>query len=76
MKKLNLVILLSLSLHFAFAQELKVKSFVVAEKDLSARTNVRKDLNGNVCALVKVGLTVKDAKFEGYVVGDVKYESG
>ena len=53
-----------------------MKSFVVAEKDLSARTNVRKDLNGNVCALVKVGLTVKGAKFEGYVVGDVKYESG
>ena len=76
MKKLYFVILLSLSLHFAFSQELKVKSFVVAEKDLSARTNVRKDLNGNVCALVKVGLTVKGAKFEGYVVGDVKYESG
>ena len=76
MKKLYFVILLSLSLHFAFSQELKVKSFAVAEKDLSARTNVRKDINGNVCGLVKVGLTVKGAKFEGYVVGDVKYESG
>ena len=57
------------------AQELSVKSFEVKTTDLAARTQSRKDNNGNDCALVKVQLAASGAKFEGNVVGDVKYDT-
>lgn len=62
----------NLSLH---AQELSVKSFEVKTADLTARTHGRKDNNGNDCALVKVQLAASEAKFEGNIVGDVKYDT-
>ena len=55
------------------AQELKVKSFGVAQGDLSANVNPRSDRNGVACGLVKVQLAVEGAKFNGSVVGDVTY---
>lgn len=55
------------------AQELTVKSFCEASHDLAARTQSRKDINGNYCALVKVQLVVSDVGFGGNVVGDVPF---
>ena len=55
------------------AQELIVKSFCEASHDLAARTQSRKDINGNYCALVKVQLVVSDVGFGGNVVGDVPF---
>mgnify|MGYP007039361811 CR=1 FL=1 len=61
MKKLYLIILSVFALlNTAVAQELKVKSFVLAPTDITAQTEGRKDLNGDACALVKI-----------FVVGDV-----
>lgn len=69
------VFLLIITLCDVMAQELNVKSFEVKSNDLTARTQGRKDNNGNDCALVKVQLAASGAKFEGNVVGDVKYDT-
>ena len=50
-----------------------MKSFCEASHDLAARTQSRKDINGNYCALVKVQLVVNDVGFGGNVVGDVPF---
>ena len=55
------------------AQELTVKNFCEASHDLAARTQSRKDINGNYCALVKVQLVDRGAEFGGNVVGDVSF---
>lgn len=60
--------LFSLSLS---AQDLMVKSFESSLTDLSASTNSRTDINGNLCALVKVQLPLDDAVFGESVVGEV-----
>ena len=58
-------------------QELQVRSFRLAENDISAVKYQRLDLNGQPCALIKVGLGVQGAKFPGTeVVGDVKFDTG
>lgn len=53
------------------SQELHVKSFGIAESDLSAQIQSRKDLNDKNCALVKVGIGLQGVQFEGNVVGQV-----
>lgn len=63
--------LLYLSVH---AQELTVKSFAEKTNDLAASTYVRKDGNGNPCALVKVQLATAGAQFSPNVVGNVEYK--
>ena len=61
----------------ANSQELQVRSFRLAANDISAVKYQRLDLNGRPCALIKVGLGVKGAKFPGSeVFGDVKYDTG
>ena len=58
-------------------QELQVRSFRLAANDISAVKYQRLDLNGNPCALIKVGLGVQGAKFPSTeVVGDVKFDTG
>ena len=73
-------ILLSLTLMMtlvASAQVLKVLSFRLVANDISAVKYQRLDLNGQPCALIKVGLGVQGAKFPGTeVVGDVKFDTG
>ncbi|WP_418869123.1 SUMF1/EgtB/PvdO family nonheme iron enzyme, partial [Segatella hominis] len=51
-----------------FAQELKVKSFSLAETDISAQTQPRKDLNDEPCALVKVQFVGDILDVEGNVI--------
>ena len=50
------------------AQELTVKSFKLAENDISAQTQPRKDLNDRNCALVKVQFVGPISEVEGNVV--------
>ena len=68
-------LILSLTLLFTFissalAQELTVKSFKMAEGDLTAQTQPRKDLNDRNCALIKVGIALDGVKFDGSVMGE------
>lgn len=50
------------------ARELSVKSFEVLPMDITARTKGRKDLNGVLCAALRVALPVEGCKFEGSVI--------
>ena len=80
MKKLKESILLfSLLAVFcsARAQELKVKSFQMLERDLIGRTHERLDSNDEPCAVIRVtGPKIKEMRFEGNVVGEVIYSTG
>lgn len=52
----------------AQSQELIVKEFKADPADISAVRYETKDLNGSICALVKIGLVLQDVTFEGSVV--------
>ena len=69
MKKICLSFLFVLAaLESVVAQELTVKSFVLAPTDLTAQTEGRKDLNGDACALVKISFVGDVADVEGNVI--------
>ena len=69
MKKLYLILLSVFSLlNTAVAQELKVKSFILAPTDITAQTEGRKDLNGDACALVKISFVGDVLDVEGNVI--------
>ena len=69
MKKLYLILLAVFAfLNTAMAQELMVKSFVLAPTDITAQTEGRKDLNGDACALVKISFVGDVADVEGNVI--------
>lgn len=57
-------------------QELSVKSFGLDERDASAKTQSRLDINNETCALLKVKLAVPNAKFSGNIIGGVEQRSG
>ena len=59
----------------AQAQELVVKSFEQTD-DVLWGSMLRKDVNEQQCALVKVMLPEADVLFENNVVGDVEYKAG
>ena len=65
MKKLFILILLSIAT-LTHGQEMSVKSFYLAETDLTANTpgTMVYDQNGNVCALIKVETTVDGFSFD------------
>jgi len=58
------------------AQDLTVKSFGVAQGDLSASVYPRNDRNGKPCGLIKVQLPLEGAYFEGNVMGDTQFIRG
>ena len=68
MKKSLLLLLFVLQAIVVSAQELTVKSFKLAENDISAQTQSRKDLNDRNCALVKVQFVGAISEVEGNVV--------
>lgn len=70
MKAFTFFVLLLFSISVC-SQELHVKSFGIAESDLSAQIQSRKDLNDKNCALVKVGIGLQGVQFERNVVGQV-----
>ena len=76
MKKLFLIFTISLLyLTGVHAQKLNVESFVAKSNDITARTQPRKDINGNDCALIRVQLAASNAVFEGNVIGNVAYNT-
>lgn len=68
MKKSLLFLLFVFQTIVVCAQELTVKSFKLAENDISAQTQSRKDLNDRNCALVKVLFVGVISEVEGNVV--------
>ncbi len=69
MKRLLTAILSIIAMsQIASAQALEVVDFKADGTDLSAVVHQKTDLNGDPCALVKVGLTVADATFEGDII--------
>lgn len=72
MKKIVSLYLFTFLVLLCDAQELKVKSFVYDVRDLSARTYPKTDINGDKCALLKVGLALANVEFEGNVIDVVK----
>lgn len=52
----------------SLAQELNVKSFSLVATDISAQTQLRKDLNDEPCALVKVQFVGDILDVEGNVI--------
>ena len=68
MKKSLLLLLFVFQTVVVSAQELTVKSFKLAENDISAQTQPRKDLNDRNCALVKVQFVGVISEVEGNVV--------
>ena len=73
---LSAVLLFFLQLQLQ-AQEVKVKSFERLDRDLTARTQERLDLNDEPCAVIRVSIpNAKAYQFEGNIVGDVIYNPG
>lgn len=76
-KNLLLLLFFLLAVSISYGQEIKVKSFIKLERDLSARTKPQEDLNGEPCSLVKIVTAhAKDFLFEGNVVGTPIYNEG
>ena len=67
-----LVLLLSLLITSAYAQNISVVSFQKLENDLTARTQSIDDQNGEPCALIKIVVTGSGFMFEGDGLGIVK----
>ncbi len=58
------------------AQDATVRSFEANPIDLAAQKYQRKDLHGNVCALVKVQVIAEDVECRGSVIGDIVKHPG
>lgn len=71
MNKIGFVLVLLCCTLSLYAQDIEVKKFEPLEKDQTAVTSPRKDINGTACGLVKVALKEPGAEFEGNVMGDV-----
>ena len=77
MRKILLsIVLLFAAISSAIAQKLTVESFKLAQSDLTAQTQPRKDLNNKNCALIKVGLGLQGVQFEGSIMGSVENKTG
>lgn len=67
MRYLLLLFMMVLSSAFIYAQDLKVVEFYKDNSTINIGVQ-KKDLNGRICALVKVQLPIAGVKFEGSVV--------
>ena len=68
MRKSLLLLLFVLQTIVVWAQKLTVESFKLADNDISAQTQPRKDLNDRNCALLKVQFVGTISEVEGNVV--------
>ena len=75
MKKKYIAIVLALLCKCSiWAQDIKVKSFILDPTDLTAQHENIKDANGDMCALIKVQILAETVKFEGDIVGLPKHK--
>ncbi len=70
-----LVALLMLPLT-GMAQEIKIEDFQKLERDMSARTAKVKDVNGDLCALLKIETTEKGFEFSGCNIEKTEQKTG
>ena len=56
------------------AQDIEVKKFEPMVKDQTATLSPRKDINGNMCGLVKVVFRESGLLFDGNIIGDVNVQ--
>lgn len=75
MKRLLCMMLVFSSISVFSQKEIKVISFKQSTSDISARTNQREDLTGEACALVKVQLPIRNALFDGEIIGEIAYKT-
>lgn len=71
MKLRSTILFLSFFLSIAqalWARELKLEDFRLLPHDISARTDMREDYNGDKCALIKISLPIEGCRFEGGVI--------
>ena len=77
MKRKSILLMFSLLLSLIVsAQKLTIESMTVAGKDISASQYRVNDLNKQPCALVKVQLATRGAKFAGSVIGTPEFKNG
>lgn len=67
------LVALLLTAIFGVLGAVKVESFKVMDGEITARTQPRRDLNDKLCALVRVGLPLEGALFQGNVI-DQRFE--
>jgi hypothetical protein len=75
MKRIICMLLVFSSISVFSQKELKVVSFKQSTSDISARTNQRDDPKGEACALVKVQLPIRNALFDGDIIGEIAYKT-
>lgn len=75
MKRKPIIVLLIFLSYFSYAQQLEVIEFHSGPTLIDAVRFPKNDLNGDRCGLVKIGLVMTDATFEGNVV-HTEYKSG
>lgn len=71
MKRILLLFVCVLSVVIVSAENIKVKHFVELEKDLSYRTDMKKDINDMPCAIIKVTNADASFIFEGNITDKV-----
>lgn len=75
MKRILVLCVLICASSVLFAQELKFKKFNKDLKMTDAVQNPKKDANGVNCGLIKLGLNIPDAEFEGDIIS-AEYSKG
>lgn len=75
MKKIVLLTLCFLTLSVSFAQELKVKEFRADMTMTDAVKYPKEDANGTRCGLIRMGLVIPEAQFEGDIIAS-EYKDG
>jgi len=77
MNKLKLLITSVLVLPImSMAQEIKIEDFQKLDRDMSARTAKMKDVNGELCALLKIETTRKGFEFSGCNIEKTEQKTG
>ena len=71
LKKITLLFILSYLSIVCIAQDLLVQKCELSSMDITARTNPRVDLNGDLCAVIKVSAPGEIIKVHGNVIGDI-----
>ena len=76
--RFTLFFLIVLSAQLAFANKFIVESFKTDRGDLAARLYERKDVNNDVCALIKIRTDIQGLKFDvnTNITGNIDYKQG
>ena len=69
------IISLCISLQGFSQKVIEVVEFKQNATDISARTNQREDPRGEACALVKVQFPIRNALFDGNIIGEISYKT-